>query len=73
MVAVRVLSTAADTVKEQMPKNFILVLVRARLHVYDDIIGFPKEGLTFTVFGSEDDLNFMISEPFVTCVGVVGS
>ena len=44
MVAVRVLSTAVDTVKEQMPKNFILVLVRARLHVDDDIIYFPKEG-----------------------------
>ena len=38
MVAVRVLSTDVDA------KNFILVLVRARVHVYDDIIGLPKEG-----------------------------
>ena len=44
MVAVRVLSAAVDTIKEQMPKFFFLVLVRARVHVYDDIIGFPKEG-----------------------------
>ena len=38
---------------------------------FDDyIICFPKEGKTFTLFGSEDDINFMIAKSFVTCVGV---
>ena len=41
--------------------------------MYDDIIDFPKEGLTFTVFGSEDDLNFMIAKSFVTCVVIDSS
>ena len=50
-------------------KNFILFLVRPRVHVYNDIIGFPKEGWTFTVFGSKDDLNFMIAKSFVIMRG----
>ena len=49
-------------------KNFILVLVGARMHVDDDITFFPKEGWTFTVFGSEDDLYLMIAKSCVTCV-----
>ena len=43
MVAVSVLSTAVDTERTDA-KGFILVLVRARMHVDDDIICFPKEG-----------------------------
>ena len=39
------------------------------MHVDDYIIFFPKEGRTFTVFGSEDDLNLMIAKSCVTCMG----
>ena len=43
------------------------------MHVDDDIICFPKEGWTFVVFGSEDDLNFMIAKSCVTCMGADSS
>ena len=47
-------------------KNFILLLVRGRMPVDDDIILFPKEGWPFTVFGLEDDLYLMIAKSCVT-------
>ena len=72
MVAVHVLSTAVDTVKEQMPK-ILLLFVRPWMHVDDDITCFPKEGWTFIVFGSENDLNFMTAKSCVTCVAVDSS
>ena len=40
------------------------------MHVDDDIICFPKQGRTFTVCGSEDDLYLMTAKSCVTCVGV---
>ena len=39
------------------------------MRVDDYIICFPKEVSTFSLFGSEDDLNFMIAKSFATCVG----
>ena len=52
-------------------KDVILVLVRARMHVDDDIICFLKEGWPFTVFGSEDDLYLMTAKSCVRCVCVL--
>ena len=43
------------------------------MHVDDDIICFPNEDCTFTVFGSEDDLYLMTGKSCVTCVGVDSS
>ena len=43
------------------------------MHVDDDIICFPKEGWTFSVFTSEDDLYLMAAKSCVTCVGVGSS
>ena len=44
-MAVRVLSTAVDIVKEQMPKILFMFLSgQGRIHVDGDIIFFLKEG-----------------------------